>query len=90
MQDFVYSRGAYWGIGAMSFCEALFLSVPLEAVLIPFMIANRDKVWRIVAVVTSACLLGGLDGYAIGYFGFQTVESPLVEVDVVLKHLNHR
>lgn len=79
MRDFVRSRGTYWGIAVMSFCEALFLPVPLEAVLIPYMIANRDKVWRIALAVTVACLLGGLVGYAIGYHGFQVIGRPLVE-----------
>ena len=45
--------------------------------LAPMCLADRDKAWRFAAVTTITSLLGGIAGYAIGYFLFESVEPWL-------------
>jgi membrane protein YqaA with SNARE-associated domain len=46
--------------------------------LIPMAIANRMKAWWYAAVATIGSVLGGLLGYAIGYFLFDLVGQPIL------------
>ena len=53
-----------------SFAETIIVPIPIEVVLIPFMMARKHQIWWIAAVVTTGCLLASLVGYGIGYFFF--------------------
>ena len=41
-------------------------------------LAAREKAWRIALVCTVASVLGGMAGYAIGYYLFEAVGRPLL------------
>lgn len=73
------SRKGLWSIGVLSFFESTIIPVPLEVVLIPYMLARRDILWRIATVTLLGCLLGALVGYGIGYFVFDTLGTWIVE-----------
>ena len=62
-----------------SFAETVIVPIPIELVLIPFMIANRHRLWRTATVVTVGCLLASLVGYGVGYFVFDTVGITVIE-----------
>lgn len=68
-----------WMIGVASFLESTVVPIPLELALIPYMVARRDKLWTIAAIVTGACLLGALVGYGVGAFFMEGVGQSLVE-----------
>ncbi|WP_404381918.1 YqaA family protein [Caenispirillum salinarum] len=74
-----HSRRGLWLIGVMSFLESIIVPIPLEVVLIPYMMARRDILWRIAAVVLLGCVIGALLGYGVGYFVFDTLGVRLVE-----------
>ena len=42
-------------------------------------LAARKKTWRIVAIVTTASVVGGAIGYGIGYFFYEGVGKPIIE-----------
>lgn len=42
-------------------------------------IAARDRAWLIATVCTVASVLGGIAGYAIGFFLFEEIGQPLLE-----------
>jgi membrane protein YqaA with SNARE-associated domain len=67
-------------LGAVSFAESSVFPIPPDVLLIPMVIADRAKAWLIAAVCTLGSVLGGLAGYAIGYFLFETVGQPVLEV----------
>jgi len=73
------SRYALVLIGVASFLETLILPIPIELVLVPFMLANRRRIWLIAAVTTLGCLLGALVGYGFGALLFGSVGHWLVE-----------
>ena len=62
-----HHRHAIWLLGLVSFAESSFFPIPPDAMLIPMVLAQRDKAWKIAAVCTIASVLGGMLGYYIGY-----------------------
>lgn len=72
-------RHALPGLAAVSFAESSVFPVPPDVLLIPMVLADRARAWLIAAVCTVASVLGGLLGYAIGYFLFDAVGRPILE-----------
>lgn len=73
------SRRAMWVLFAASFAETLVLPIPIELILIPFMAANRARVWVIAGVVTLGCLLASLVGYGVGLLLFETLGLRVID-----------
>ena len=70
---------ALWALAAVSFVESSVFPIPPDILLIPMVLADRRAAFRIVLVCTAASVLGGLAGYAIGYFLYEGVGRPLLE-----------
>ena len=67
------SRNALWVMAAISFAESSFFPLPPDLMLVPMGIANRRRIWLYALVCTIASVLGGIFGYAIGAFLFDSV-----------------
>ncbi len=78
MMEAAAGPGALWVLAGASFAESACLPIPIEAVSIPLMLADRRRVWLVAAVATAASVLGGLAGYFIGMFLYETVGAWLV------------
>ena len=72
-------RHAIWALASVSFAESAFFPIPPDILLIPMVLADRRRAWRIAGVCTLASVLGGLLGYAIGLWLFDAVGQPLLE-----------
>jgi len=59
---------APWYLGGMSFVESSFFPVPPDVMLAPMCLASPRKAWYFALITSIASVLGGLFGYAIGYF----------------------
>jgi len=68
-------------LAALSFAESSFFPIPPDVMLGPMCLAQQQRAWRLAAVTTVASLLGGVFGYAIGYFLFDTLEPWLRTTD---------
>ncbi len=73
-------RHAIPGMAAVSFAESSFFPIPPDVILVPMILARRDQAYLIAAVCTAASVLGGLFGYAIGYFLYDSVGLWLVNL----------
>ncbi len=73
-------RHAIPAMGVVSFAESSFFPIPPDVMLVPMVLARRDKAFTIAAVCTVASVLGGLLGYAIGYYLFETIGAWVVKV----------
>lgn len=71
-------RRAIPALGVVSFLESSFFPIPPDVMLIPMILANRAKAFRIALVCTVCSVLGGLLGYAIGYYFFETIGEWVV------------
>jgi membrane protein YqaA with SNARE-associated domain len=65
-------------LGVVSFLESSVFPIPPDVMLVPMVLANRDKAFRIALVCTVCSVLGGLLGYAIGYYFFETIGAWVV------------
>ncbi|MEE8188840.1 MAG: YqaA family protein [Kiloniellales bacterium] len=72
-------RHALWALAAVSFIESSVFPIPPDILIIPMILATRERAWRIAAVATVASVLGGFLGYAIGSALFEAVGRPLLE-----------
>lgn len=72
-------RHALRGLAVVAFAESSVFPIPPDVLLIPMVLADRARAWLIAAVATVASVLGGLLGYAIGYFLFEAVGQPILE-----------
>jgi len=68
-------------LAALSFAESSFFPVPPDVMLAPMCLAQQDRAWRLAAITTIASLLGGIAGYAIGYYLFDALEPWLRSTD---------
>ena len=71
---------AIWVLAAISFIESSVFPIPPDVLLIPMVLAAREKAWRIALVCTVASVLGGLAGYAIGALLYESVGRPVLEL----------
>ena len=66
-------------MGVVSFAESSFFPIPPDVMLVPMVLANRHKAFTIAAVCTVTSVLGGLLGYAIGYYFFETIGAWVIK-----------
>lgn len=72
-------RHALLALAAVSFIESSVFPIPPDVLLIPMVLAARDRAWLYATVCTIASVLGGAAGYGIGYFLFEELGRPLLE-----------
>jgi membrane protein YqaA with SNARE-associated domain len=65
-------------LAVVSFAESSFFPIPPDVMLIPMVLANRAKAWWYATLATISSVLGGIAGYAIGFFLFQTIGQPIL------------
>ena len=60
-------------LAGVSFAESSFFPIPPDVLLIPMILADRARAWRYAFICTVSSVLGGILGYAIGLFLFETI-----------------
>ena len=70
---------ALWVLAAVTFAESSFFPIPPDVMLIPMVLAARDRAWLIAFVCTFASVVGGFAGYGIGFFLFEEIGRPILE-----------
>jgi membrane protein YqaA with SNARE-associated domain len=63
----------------VAFAESSAFPIPPDVMLIPMVLANRARAWAYAAICTVGSVLGGIVGYAIGYFLYETVGQRLID-----------
>ncbi len=71
-------KRAIGALCALSFAESSFFPIPPDVLMIPLVIKQREKAFRIAFLCTLFSVLGGAFGYAIGMFLYDTVAAPLL------------
>jgi membrane protein YqaA with SNARE-associated domain len=57
-------------LAAVAFLESSVFPIPPDAMLVPMVLAAPQRAWQFALIATAASIVGGLAGYAIGYFLF--------------------
>jgi len=68
-----------WVLSIVSFSESSFFPIPPDVLLIPMIIAKRTKAWTYALICTLSSVIGGVAGYAIGFFLFNSIGILIVE-----------
>jgi membrane protein YqaA with SNARE-associated domain len=72
-------RHALWALAAVSFIESSVFPIPPDILIIPMVLAAPQRAWKIALVATVASVLGGMVGYGIGAFLFDSLGRPLLD-----------
>ena len=66
-------------LGILSFAESSFFPIPPDVMLMPMVLA-KPKNWLYLATLTTVTsVLGGITGYFIGLFAFETLQPLIVQ-----------
>ncbi|MES0812726.1 YqaA family protein [Roseibium sp. SCPC15] len=65
-------------LGSVSFVESSVFPIPPDILLIPMVIARRERAWWYAFLCTLTSVAGGILGYLIGMFLFDQVAEPIL------------
>lgn len=74
---------------AVAFAESSFFPIPPDVMLIPMVLADPKQWLKLVAIATAGSVIGGLFGYAIGYFLLDTVGQWIISLYGLSGKLTH-
>ncbi|MGB0908182.1 MAG: YqaA family protein [Maricaulaceae bacterium] len=72
-------RSAERWLAFVAFIESSFFPIPVDAMLIPMVQSNHARWWRYALTASVFSVLGGVFGYVIGLFFFDTLAQPVLE-----------
>jgi membrane protein YqaA with SNARE-associated domain len=72
-------KSAETWLGVLAFIESSALFVPADVLFLPMALARRDCVYRYALIATVASVLGGIAGWMLGYFAYETIAKPLLQ-----------
>ena len=72
-------KNAKWYLSLISFAESSFFPIPPDILLIPMALASKAKALFYAFMCTLFSVLGGILGYAIGYFFYNSVGIYIVD-----------
>jgi membrane protein YqaA with SNARE-associated domain len=72
-------KSAETWLAIIAFVESSFFLVPADVLFVPMALARPDRAYRYAIVATIASVLGGILGWYIGYYAFDTVARPVLE-----------
>ncbi|WP_170335680.1 YqaA family protein [Ruegeria arenilitoris] len=70
---------ALWALAFVAFIESSVFPIPPDVLMIPMILARPSRAWLIATVALAASVLGGLLGYAIGAFFYESIGQPILE-----------
>ena len=73
-------RHAEPALAGVAFVESSVFPIPPDVMLMPMAYAHPERAFRYAIVATIASVLGGLAGYAIGFFLFETVGRAILDL----------
>ena len=65
-------------LGGMSFAESVFFPIPPDVMLAPMSLARPNAAWRYALITSIASVIGGICGYWLGWFAFDTWLQPWI------------
>jgi membrane protein YqaA with SNARE-associated domain len=71
-------RAELW-LAVVAFIESSFFLIPADVLFVPMALARPARAYRLALVATAFSTLGGIAGYAIGYYAFEALARPVLE-----------
>lgn len=76
-------------LAVIAFVESSIFLVPADVLLLPMVLTQPKKAYRYAAIATVASVLGGIAGWALGYFAYETVAKPILSFYGKLAEFEH-
>ncbi|WP_343560472.1 YqaA family protein [Kiloniella sp. b19] len=70
---------ALLALGLVAFIESSVFPIPPDVLIIPMILAAREKAWKIALLATIGSVLGGMLGYGIGALLFEQIGKPVID-----------
>ncbi|WP_417815752.1 YqaA family protein [Thalassospira alkalitolerans] len=64
----------------IAFIESSIFPIPPDVLLIPMIVAAPTRAWRFALICLVGSVLGGIAGYGIGYFLFESIGQPVLQL----------
>jgi len=74
------SPHALWILAIVAFVESSIFPIPPDILLIPMVLAMRNRAWLLAGICTVASVTGGMAGYGIGAFLYESMGQPILEL----------
>ena len=71
-------------LAIIAFVESSVFLVPADVLFLPMVLARPARAFRYALVATVASTLGGVAGYALGYFAYEALAKPVLRHRVVV------
>ncbi len=68
-----------WALFLIAFAESSFFPIPPDVLLIALAISIPTRAFHFALIATIGSLIGGIAGYGIGMFGYDSIGRPIVE-----------
>jgi len=78
--DLSGKRHALWALAAVSWSESFVFPIPPDVMMVPMILARRERAWMIATVASLASVLGGLTSWLVGYYFFESVGRDILEL----------
>ncbi len=66
-------------LAVIAFVESSVFLVPADVLFLPMALSRPDRAYRYAFVATLFSVLGGIAGYFLGYFAYETVARPVLQ-----------
>ncbi|MGI6855382.1 YqaA family protein [Mesorhizobium sp. 1B3] len=72
-------KSAEWWLAFIAFVESSVFLVPADVLYLPMALARPDRAYRYALVATVASVLGGIAGWFLGYYAYESLAKPVLE-----------
>src|SRR5690606_14147363 len=62
----------------IAFIESSVFLVPADVLFLPMALARRERAYRYALIATSASVAGGVAGWFLGYYAYESVAKPVL------------
>ena len=66
-------------LALLSFAESVIFPIPPDVMLAPMSLSQPSRAWYFALITTLASIVGGVAGYLLGFFAFDTLLQPFIE-----------
>ncbi|ACI56818.1 membrane protein YqaA with SNARE-associated domain [Rhizobium leguminosarum] len=66
-------------LAVIAFVESSVFLVPADVLFLPMALSKPERSYRYAVIATIASVLGGIAGWALGYYAYETVARPVLE-----------
>ncbi|NGN44883.1 DedA family protein [Mesorhizobium sp. CGMCC 1.15528] len=72
-------KSAEWWLAFIAFVESSIFLVPADVLYLPMALSRPERAYRYALIATIASVLGGIAGWYIGYYAYESVAKPVLE-----------